>query len=295
LNTDLFPQLAPPPRGLTIPLICKALLGRTGRMGAMFICCCALFFVVGLDVRHAEELQLAIYSTTARGTVTGAQTTNTSVGDVPVWRYEFAFRAQDGQDYVGRSYSTGPLQLDGSRVLIEYVPERPMASRIQGTRLSSPPYWAVALLFAFPLLGAGLVVNAAARGVRQIRLLRYGALTKGRLLYAEPMRLKVDGVNIAKYEYEFLADDGVVYYDSTMAPASCFVGDEPEEAVLYDAADPGQSMLVDSLKWGHTLKVDEHGKWTTRGGWRAMAWCALAGGATAAFTAYLLVNLASLV
>jgi hypothetical protein len=293
MDSTRFLQLAPPPRPVPIPLICRTLLGIGGRMGSLFLGF-GMVFVLVFGPRPAEELQLALSGATARGTVSTASPTNTSVNDVTVWRYDFTFRAADGQQYAAHSYSTGQSFGAGDRVLIEYATARPESARIESTRLSAAPYWAMALMLGFPIFGAVLVIGGAIRGVRQASLLQYGNLTTGRVLSTQSETVAIEGVPVLRHDYEFLASDGQTYYGSARTLYSGLIGDEPQEPILYDAANPSRSMLIDSLPLGYNLEVDGYGQWATHEGWRSIAWCAFAAVGLAVLAGYVAVNLAVL-
>ena len=262
-------------------------------MGAPFLGF-GMLFVLVFGLRLGDELRLGLSSATARGRVIEAQHTTTSVNDVTVYRYDFAFRAQDGQEYTGHSYSTGQRFYADDRVIVEYAAGHPEAARIEETRLSAAPYWAMALMPAFPAFGAFLVLTAAIRGIRQVSLLQYGTLTRGRVLYTQPTKATIDGAAVLKHDYEFLAAGGQTYHGSARVLDSGSIGDEPEEPILYDIANPGRSMLVDSLPFGYKLEIDEYGQWVTHEGWQSIAWCAFAAAGLAVLGVFLLVNLASL-
>ncbi|TET55275.1 MAG: DUF3592 domain-containing protein, partial [Anaerolineales bacterium] len=258
MSSSRFLALAPPPRPVPLPLVCRTLLGTLGRMGSMFLGA-GMLFVLAFGVRLGDELRFVLSSTAVRGTVVGAEATDTYVNDERVYRYDFRFRAHDGQDYAGQSYSVGRWFDTGDRVFIEYATEHPESSRIEGTWISPVPTSAMALMAAFPIFGAVLVVRSAIRGVRQVGLLMHGSLAKGRILVSQPVRLSPKDTPILKHEYEFLAADGLTYYGAARALDTGLIGDEPEEPILYDSVNPNRSMFIDSLPLGWKLEVDEYG------------------------------------
>lgn len=293
MSSSRFLQLAPPPRHVSLPLACKTLLGIAGRFGTPLLGF-GMLFVLVFGLRPADEVQLALYAATVNGTVTGVGPTSTSVNDVTVWQYEFRFRAPDGQEYTGHSYITGLYFEEGDRVTIEYATSRPEAARIEGSRLSSAPSWAAVLVLGFPTVGAVLVVGSVIGGIRQLSLLRHGQLATGQILYTQPTKATVDGMNVVRYDYEFPAGDGSTYYGIARAIESHLLGDEPQEPILYSGQNPARSMLIDSVPLGYQLKVDQYGQWVSTEGWQAVAWCTLAAVGLLALLGFVLVNLTSL-
>jgi hypothetical protein len=101
----------------------------------------------------------------------------------PVYRYDYTFRLPDGNLVKGSSYALGqqlalPAAAPGQpgprvQVTVEYDPQNPGISRVQGMRTS--PYTAGALFVViFPAIGLAIALGGLASGRRRARLLRDG-------------------------------------------------------------------------------------------------------------------------
>ena len=85
-------RLAPPPRPVPLPVVCSAMFGVTGSLGAIFLITGLVFTIVFTQgYRPVDEMRLALSQTTARGIITSVSETNSTENDVPVYEYGFAF------------------------------------------------------------------------------------------------------------------------------------------------------------------------------------------------------------
>ena len=170
-------QLTPPPRPIPLHVVCSALLGIIGGLGAIFLIVGAVAVIAfGGGFHPVAELRMALSTATAQGVVTNVTATNASVNDVTVYRYEFTFNTPDEQGITGQSYTTGWTRSEGDRVRVEYVPGNPTIARIEEMRLAQFSPWVFALTLIFPAVGAALFGAATAGGLRQVTLLRHGEI-----------------------------------------------------------------------------------------------------------------------
>jgi len=148
-------RLTPPPRRVPLPVVCSALLGVTGGIGAAFLIMGMLFvwlFVGGLDaplwvsfvfifpivgaaffvtatVRGLRSAVLLRY-----GALTGARrvserATNTSINDQPVIEYVYEFQASDRRVYKGASRAISTEEVgDEPMEPVLYLPSDPRQS-----------------------------------------------------------------------------------------------------------------------------------------------------------------------
>lgn len=285
-------QLAPPPRPVPLPVTCRAMLGIIGGIGAIFLVSGLVSVLIFSSGFHPlDELLLTRAPATAEGIITKVTPTNSTVNDVPVYRYEFTFRTPDGKEITASCYTTGNAWSVEDRVLVEYAPSKPTVARVEETRLSQFEPWLFLMIFIFPATGLGLVVPSVVRGLRQTTLLRWGEVAGGRVLSTQPTGTTVNDVSVMKYTYEFDAHDGETYMGSSKSLPTPHIGDETAEPVLYLPSNPRQSTLVDALPLGHPLDVDAYGQWATQESVRPVVWCAATLVATLVLIALIAVRL----
>jgi hypothetical protein len=260
-------RLAPPPRPVPLPVICSAMFGIAGWLGAIFLISGLIFSMIFTGgMRPIDDLRLARSKATARGMITGVAETNSTENDVEVYEYEFAFTTLREQKVTGRSYSTGRQWRVEDTVTIEYVPEDPAIARIQGARTSFFAPWVLFVLI-FPAVGAGMFVSAAIVGWRQVSLLRSGEIADAHILSTRSTGVEVNNTPVMEYSYEVRTSAGQVFNGSSKALYSNRIGDEQSEPVLFLPSNPDRSTLVDGISLRHPLDVDEaSGQWTSREG-----------------------------
>lgn len=281
LLSNRIARLGPPPRWVPLPVVCSAMMGLVGGLGAFFFLFGMIFvWVFGGDLRPLDEWRLARSTTTTEATVAKVIATNAEENEVTVYEYRFTFRAPDERTVNARSYSRGRLWEPGETVMAWYVPDKPTVARLEGTRLSIFPLWALFVLI-FPAIGAAFLLWSAISGLRQIMLLRYGEVAGARWISAEATNTTLNDQPVMKYTYEFRASDGMTYRGSSRALLTSRLGDETEEPVLYLPSNPARSMLVDALPLKYPLDVDDAGQWTAFESawpvvWFGLAWLGVA-------------------
>ena len=178
---------------------------------------------------------------------------------VPVIGVTFTYEV-DGIIYDGISYSTGRSMTAGTRVDVEYRVDRPSVARIEGMRYKMFPS-IVAFVFAFPLVGLGLVLPRLLKGPSTVRLYRTGEITHGTLVDKRPTGTTVNGVRMMALTFQFQLGGGasiaagtgyepvdVTYHVVHKALRTFAVEDEVWEPILYDPAAPARNAaLVDGL------------------------------------------------
>jgi hypothetical protein len=269
-------QLAAPPRSVPLRVACRAMLGRTGGIGATFLLAglLATWLFIG-DIRPIAEARLALSSETATGTITRVEPTNTSVNDVTVYRYLFTFSTPNEETFTGQSYTAGQEWSTEDRVTIQYAPAKPSIARIEGSQLSSAPLWGVFLVLTFPATGAALFLSGAVSGWKQATLLRHGEVAGAKIISQNPTGVSINNVPVIAYVYEFPARDGEEYMGSSKSMPSGLVGDEAKEPVLYLPRNPRISTLADAIPLRYPLDVDEYGQWVAHESVWPIVWCTL--------------------
>ena len=287
-------QLAAPPRPVPLRVACRAMLGRTGGIGAIFLLAglLATWLFIG-DIHPIAEVRLALSPATATGTITSVERTNTTVNDVTVYRYHFTFRTPNEETFTGQSHTVGQVWSVEDRVKIQYVSAKPSIARIAGSQLSTAPLWGVFLVLIFPGTGAALFLSATVSGWKQATLLRYGEVAGAAIISQRPTGVSINDVPVMAYDYEFPAADGEEYMGSSRSLPSGLVGDEAREPILYLPRNPRRSTLVDAIPLRYPLNVDEYGQWVTHESVWPIVWCTLIWAGILGSVTYILLRILS--
>ncbi|MBN1351206.1 DUF3592 domain-containing protein [candidate division KSB1 bacterium] len=191
-----------------------------------------------------------------KGTITSIEETAVSVNDSPIILYYYYFKALDGNEYTGYSYSTGLQYPPGEAVDVEYPAGKPEHSRIAGMRWEMFSLWAL-LFLLLPIIGFPFLYYGLKRGIKTNHLLRNGILTKGKFISKQATNTTVNDQRVYKLTFEYKADDGKIYQIHHKTHETHKLLDEREESLLFDPLDPNGGMLMDAIPGGP--KIDARG------------------------------------
>ena len=251
-------DIPPPPRRL--PDEVRAQLKRNVLMprlfGAIWLATGFAMLVVFLLISHpfADE---AIRRNHERAV--GSVTAVSRQGERNPYRVAYTFVASDGREHAGRSFiGRRPLLKPDEHVTVQYVPDRPRWSRIEGMRYAvlTPAMYLLPLCFLVG--GAAVWFTGVAKLARLRRLYEQGVATTGTVLgerWHKMMRMNLGFRKAPRYLYElryrFTDDYGrerdAVQRTFTEA-GSLHFAEGDTVTVLFDRANPARSVAVDVLK-----------------------------------------------
>jgi len=183
---------------------------------------------------------------TVEGTATRSTEVDASEGNVTVIENQYRFRTEDGVEFEGRSYATGQRIHAGETITIEYPEGKPQYSRIKGMRrhIFSP---FVLFVVIFPLVGLIFILLGLKRSIRALRLLKYGEMTKGKLISKVRTNTKINGRPLykMKFRYKDYMGNEFELTEKTLTPY--VLEDQSEENLLYSRHKPAYAAMLDSL------------------------------------------------
>ncbi len=185
---------------------------------------------------------------TAEGEVIASRSANMEINGRSVYRVEYRFTGPQGQTRRGRSYGYANPE-PGTPVTVEFPPDDPDTSRIQGMTTRPAPAWLLAFL-VFPLVGWILVLVSWFLSSRRLHVLRCGQLTHGRLIKTEPTSTRINNQRVYKYTFGFLDHQGSEQEAVCKTHKPERIRDDELEPILYDPDRPWKSALVDDLPAG---------------------------------------------
>lgn len=191
----------------------------------------------------------------AEGQVASVTRTRVSINEKRVYEYHYTYSV-DGISYEGATKGFGGKYRAKSNAAVEYVLKNHARSRIRNLSTGK-----IGVLFvaALPLIGVGLMGFGIVKGLRGLRLLRYGKLTNGVLISREATNTSINKRTVYKYTFAFKNDDQQSCEVSAKTHLSGrFSGEHIdgveqtqsaniEEPLLYDPHNPEEALLLDDL------------------------------------------------
>jgi hypothetical protein len=183
-------SLNPPPRRVPLGVWCHLMAGPVALGGSASFAFGMIFALVfGSATDPVGTWRLARRSTQTRGWIDAVEATNWHEGGgegeegTPIYRYDYRFELPDGSPVRGASYTVGQQfhlaqaapnrAADPVAVTVEYDPQDPRISRVQGTRTSPYTAW-VLLILLLPAIAFLVALGGLRAGHRRGRLLRDG-------------------------------------------------------------------------------------------------------------------------
>ncbi len=179
------------------------------------------------------------------GIVTEVNATNVSVNDDNVLEYQFVFTYM-GKSYNGVSYSTEHRYKADQNVPVEFEPENPAIARIEDMALKPMPLF-VLFVYIFPAIGFVFLYFAFRRGIPKIHAVMYGIMTRGSLVKMEATGGSINNQTVYDCYFSFKDGTGNEYTAIGSTHKTDLVRDEPEERIIYDSDNPGNSVVVDAM------------------------------------------------
>lgn len=236
-------QFTPPPRRVPLSLVLTNLFGPFAQVGWLVFGFGMVFvwaFVANADysfVTFRGDVMRAV------GRVTRTRETDSSENRQRIVANYYQYSVA-GRTFEGISYSKGQSVSTGEQVNVEYKPDAPERSRIQGMRVA--PFSAVVtLVLLFPLIGLAFIIGSTKGGLKRNRLLRDGVLTTGVLKGTEPTNVTVNNRRVYAMTFEFTTLDGRVAQTVANTSFTERLEDEAREPLLYDRDDPSRAYLLD--------------------------------------------------
>lgn len=202
-----------------------------------------LFFTWLFSDAHIEGFMLSFNSTAkVEGYVTDMEFTNVTSNDVAIYKIWYSF-AVDGQVFTGVSYDGGYYDID-NKVYIEYLPDYPFTSRIQGSdkTLSGAGFTTIAFL-----LLAGLSIWVFFRFRKrffEINIVSNGIVVGSNLIDKVMTNTTINDRTLFKLFYEYEAKrDKYQVVEQTTYPENF----RDNERIVYHQNKPSKGILMNKL------------------------------------------------
>jgi hypothetical protein len=193
-------QLAPRhvPRPLIVRLLFGGIIAVFGWLFAAFGMVFVFFFV------PAMELGSGGYDERTTATVTRIEPTNMSENERVIYRVHYTFRDEAGALRQGASYTKDPPDKPGEWD-VTYESDDPSRSQLVGMRRQ--PFSLIGLVtLLFPIIGLAIAGSQLVGGLRDLRLLRFGAETRGKLTGKRATSTTVNDRPVMELTFEYEAD-----------------------------------------------------------------------------------------
>jgi len=190
------------------------------------------------------------------GIVNSIETTNMSVNDKKVFRYNYTFEDEDGNTIKGSSYSNKSFIKRNERVIIEYPKGKAEYSRIKGTDNNIVGLFGLFPLI-FPIIGLFFVFFGLRKGIKANKLLKIGYFAEGLLENKTPTNSRVNGRTVYKFIFSFKDRYGKKFNTTTKTHKTYDLTDDIKEKLLYNPNNPQESIMFDNQNIN--LKIADDG------------------------------------
>jgi hypothetical protein len=180
------------------------------------------------------------------GIVISKEETGNKENKRKIYDYGYEYRL-NGKTYTGHSFAKDEDIESGDSVIVQYVANEADLSRIQNMRAAPFNFWVLPLTCIFPLIGFIFLLVSINKARKNIYLVQNGILTKGKVVRKEPTNTKINKQTVYKVFFEFKTRDGNIQEAYVRSHIVHNLGDEAEEPLVYDANEPSQAVLLDSL------------------------------------------------
>ncbi|HEX7808300.1 MAG TPA: DUF3592 domain-containing protein [Thermoanaerobaculia bacterium] len=240
----MLPTLAPPPRHVPLSLRVLNYFNVFSLVGWVFFGVSMIFFWVFAGNADLSFITFRTHEH-AQGKVTKVDTTGASENRSRVMATHYEYSVA-GTTLQGKSYTTGSTPDPGDEVPVEYDPDNPKRSRIEGMRRALFGPW-VSFVAIFPLIGVLIIIPSMLSGIKRNRLLREGILTTGKLVSKTATNTSVNNNRVYELKFEFMSRDGRRSYATARTSITEKLQDEAEEPLLYDPSDVTRAFMLDEL------------------------------------------------
>jgi hypothetical protein len=252
-NFDYIPQ-----EGRQLPISLKFRVFFSSPIfwiGLMFTLICLIVFPILLLNFNFKSLKMSNNFPTTEGKIDKVYIQSTSGrgrNGNQLGTFYFTYTHSNGQSYKNVSYLRAKKEdltnlSYTEKCTVHYSPEDPGLACIEGMSMTSIPLWSFLLVLPFLLVGFFLAVKGIRKGIRSIHLLRFGILGQGTFLRQEDTGMIINNRHVYKLFFELKANDGNTYEVSSSTSRPEKLQDEAFEKLVYDAANPADAVLIDSL------------------------------------------------
>jgi hypothetical protein len=242
-------EVAPPgpvlrlaPRAVPRALVWRLYFGGPiAVLGWLFAAFGMVFVLVFLPM---SDLGSPDFDREATATMTRIEDTSSSENERTIYRVRYTFHDEAGVLHHGASFTLDrPAELGPWPV--RYRSDDPSESQLDGMRRGRfSPF--VLLVAIFPIVGLGIGISQLRAGHRNLRLLRSGAETRGKLLGKEATGVYVNEQPVMALTFEYEAG-GRTYTAKVKALDPSRLEDDPREPMLYDPRAPSRATTLDHL------------------------------------------------
>ncbi|MHC9543541.1 MAG: DUF3592 domain-containing protein [Vulcanimicrobiota bacterium] len=256
--------ISPPPRQVPLSIAVKVIFGDFASLfGWIFFGAGMIFFWV--FAMNADFSSLSYSSSSwvsTNGVMTTSEQTHFSEGGsrssrgTLIYANHFRFKAADGNEYEGVSYSKGaynpPRSVVESNVMavsVQYISSNPRISRIMGQRLK-PLSPNVIFVMIFSIVGFCFLAFGMIQGFKALKLLASGETALGTLKKKDSTNTRINNRRVYALTFSFNTKDGIPATAVARTNEPDKLEDDREERLFYNPINPSEAVLFDSLPGG---------------------------------------------
>jgi len=230
------------PLGLKIRVVFGDVLSIIGWAFTVFG---LIFVVVFVGFADFSDWKFKPDSPKAQAIITNIAETNNRENKKDIYGYYYDFVDKKGIRHTGVSYGFWGKYQIGDTPTVIYLENKPDYSRIENLR-KEPFGGVVVFTFIFPFIGLIFATIGTTKGLKHLKLLKYGVIGYGKYIRSEATNTKINGRRVMKLYFEMMVGDKS-YTVTASSHQPEHLTDEAQEMLFYLPQEPTTAVLRDAL------------------------------------------------
>jgi hypothetical protein len=216
-------------------------------LGLVFFLFGSIFVIVfGANTDFTSTFAFKDTDPVVRGVIVHVEETNSRENKTRIYHNTYNYSV-NGKVYTSDAYSLGPDVSPLDSVDVQYTAADPSLSVIPGMRKAPFEMWVLFMTLLFPMIGLVFLLVGLRRSRKNIRLLQTGLHGHGKVTRKEATSTKINKQTVYKVYFSFTTKDGMLTEGMVKTHKPALVEDEEKEQLVYDATNPSDAVLIDTL------------------------------------------------
>ncbi|MCU0436422.1 MAG: DUF3592 domain-containing protein [Raineya sp.] len=204
-----------------------------------------IFVIVFIGFADFSDWKFKPDSPKTQGVITTIGATNSKENKNRIYAYYYEFLDNKDTKQTGVSYGDFGKYKIGDTPTVIYLENQPDYSRIENLK-KAPFGGTVIFVVIFPCIGLSFALVGILRGIKSLKILKYGVIGYGKYIRSEATNTKINGRRVMKLYFEMMVGDKS-YTVTASSHQPEYLTDEAREMLFYLPQEPKKAVLKDAL------------------------------------------------